>query len=118
MSQTFYRGVGCVDTDHYGESINLTLSHQVPRTDLRGVHLAALFLRGMSVICEVNGACGQPLNMNNLMPWRFFDGKLFHVKYLMSQEGASVEQLCDGNVSQSSILCLVIEVRILYHVCF
>ncbi|XP_038056556.1 constitutive coactivator of peroxisome proliferator-activated receptor gamma-like [Patiria miniata] len=83
-------------TTHYMASV---MKLRVDRVDPRGVHLASLFMRGVSLVCSVNAACGRPLDMADLMPWRFFDGELFHAKYLMSQDGASVEQLCDRNVA-------------------
>ncbi|XP_033638411.1 constitutive coactivator of peroxisome proliferator-activated receptor gamma-like [Asterias rubens] len=74
-------------------------SLKVPRVDPRGVQLATLFVNGIGMIEKTNSACNFPLKVSNILPWRLFDGKLFQVKYLMSQEGKTIQELCDGNES-------------------
>uniref|UniRef100_UPI00398E38D0 constitutive coactivator of peroxisome proliferator-activated receptor gamma isoform X2 n=1 Tax=Pristiophorus japonicus TaxID=55135 RepID=UPI00398E38D0 len=68
---------------------------QVPRVDSRAVHLASLFVRGLSVLISANSACGFPFKMVDLMPWEVFDGKLFHAKYLQSHSGCTMEDLLE-----------------------
>ncbi|XP_078413555.1 constitutive coactivator of peroxisome proliferator-activated receptor gamma isoform X1 [Cetorhinus maximus] len=70
---------------------------QVPCVDSRAVHLASLFVRGLSVLVSVNSACGFPFKMVDLMPWEVFDGKLFHTKYLQSHSGCTMEDLLEKN---------------------
>ncbi len=74
-------------------------SLRVPRVDPRGVQPATLFVGGISQVFRTNNACNFPLESGDIMPWRFFDGKLFQLKYLMSQEGKTIEELCDWNES-------------------
>ncbi|XP_072369162.1 constitutive coactivator of peroxisome proliferator-activated receptor gamma isoform X2 [Scyliorhinus torazame] len=68
---------------------------QVPCVDSRAVHLASLFVRGLSVLVSANSACGFPFKMVDLMPWEVFDGKLFHTKYLQSHNGCTMEDLLE-----------------------
>lgn len=70
---------------------------QVPHVDSRAVHLASLFVRGLSVLIAANSACGFPFKMVGLMPWEVFDGKLFHAKYLQSHNGCTMEDLLEKN---------------------
>ncbi|XP_067901563.1 constitutive coactivator of peroxisome proliferator-activated receptor gamma isoform X2 [Heterodontus francisci] len=72
---------------------------QVPRVDSRAVHLASLFVRGLSVLLSANSACGFPFKMVDLMPWEVFDGKLFHTKYLQSHSGCTMEDLLENNIA-------------------
>ncbi|XP_048392260.2 constitutive coactivator of peroxisome proliferator-activated receptor gamma [Stegostoma tigrinum] len=74
------------------------LAHiKVPRVDSRAVHLASLFVRGLSELLSANSACGFPFKMGDLMPWEVFDGKLFHTKYLQSHSGCRAEDLLERN---------------------
>uniref|UniRef100_V9KD68 Constitutive coactivator of peroxisome proliferator-activated receptor gamma-like protein n=1 Tax=Callorhinchus milii TaxID=7868 RepID=V9KD68_CALMI len=73
---------------------------QVPRVDSRAVHLASLFVRGLTVLVSANSACGFPFKMVDLMPWEVFDGKLFHVKYLQSHSQCTMEELLEKKESQ------------------
>ncbi|CAH1267457.1 FAM120B [Branchiostoma lanceolatum] len=68
---------------------------KVPRVAPRPVHLAAVFLKGVSYALLADCACGWPITVQDGMPWNYFDGKLFHYKYLMAQGGADVRALCD-----------------------
>ena len=54
-----------------------------------GVHLPARCGHG----CAVNSTCCLPFKMDALLPWRMFDGKLFHIKYLAAESGQSPAQL-------------------------
>lgn len=68
--------------------------------DARAVQLGALLVRGLTTLVLVNGACGSPWMVSDLMPWNVFDGKLFHQKYLQAEKGYSVEALVEQNRSR------------------
>ncbi|XP_078601698.1 constitutive coactivator of peroxisome proliferator-activated receptor gamma-like [Branchiostoma floridae x Branchiostoma japonicum] len=68
---------------------------KVPRVAPHPVHLAAVFLKGVSYALLADCACGWPITAQDGMPWYYFDGKLFHHKYLMAEGGADVRALCD-----------------------
>ncbi|XP_078683278.1 constitutive coactivator of peroxisome proliferator-activated receptor gamma-like [Branchiostoma floridae x Branchiostoma belcheri] len=68
---------------------------KVPRVAPRPVHLAAVFLKGVSYSLLADCACGWPITVQDGVPWNYFDGKLFNYKYLMAEGGADVRALCD-----------------------
>ncbi|XP_060781519.1 constitutive coactivator of peroxisome proliferator-activated receptor gamma isoform X2 [Neoarius graeffei] len=70
---------------------------KVPQVDPRAVHLGSLFVRGLSYLIAANSACGFPFAMNELMPWKIFDGLLFHSKYLQAHTDCAKEELLEGN---------------------
>lgn len=72
--------------------------------DSRAVHLGAVFIRGLTTLLMANSACGFPFRMDDLMPWKVFDGKLFQEKYQRSHRSCSVEELLEGNVSNYILL--------------
>ncbi|XP_069786911.1 constitutive coactivator of peroxisome proliferator-activated receptor gamma isoform X2 [Narcine bancroftii] len=80
-----------------GKSADHLAQIQVPHVDSRAVHLASLFVRGLSVLISANCACGYPFKMVDLMPWEVFDGKLFHAKYLQSHNGCTMDDLLEKN---------------------
>lgn len=83
-----------------GDEIQFYVSiFQVPSVDPRAVQLAVLFLRGLTLTLAVLGACGYPIPLSAGMPWRCFDGKLFHLKFIHARDGATLESLCDYYVS-------------------
>ncbi|XP_029450062.1 LOW QUALITY PROTEIN: constitutive coactivator of peroxisome proliferator-activated receptor gamma [Rhinatrema bivittatum] len=82
-----------------GKSADQLKQLQLSHVDSRAVHLGFLFVRGIITSMGVNSACGFPFHMDNLMPWKVFDGKLFHQKYLQAHRGCSVEELLEGNSS-------------------
>ncbi|KAG3290633.1 constitutive coactivator of peroxisome proliferator-activated receptor gamma isoform X3 [Ictidomys tridecemlineatus] len=65
----------------------------------RAVQLGSLLVRGLTTLALVNSACGFPWKTSEFMPWNLFDGKLFHLKYLQSEKGYSVEALLEQNRS-------------------
>ncbi|XP_078085603.1 constitutive coactivator of peroxisome proliferator-activated receptor gamma isoform X2 [Mustelus asterias] len=93
------------------KSANYLAQIQVPCVDSRAVHLAFLFVRGLSVLVSANSACGFPFKMVDLMPWKAFDGKLFHTKYLQSHSGCTMEDLLENNDVQlqefQKLKCLI-----------
>ncbi|XP_074846313.1 constitutive coactivator of peroxisome proliferator-activated receptor gamma isoform X2 [Carettochelys insculpta] len=72
---------------------------QLAQVDSRAVQLGSLFIRGLTTLIMASSACGFPLSMDDLMPWKVFDGKLFQEKYQQSHRGCSLEELLEGNVS-------------------
>ncbi|XP_066552815.1 constitutive coactivator of peroxisome proliferator-activated receptor gamma isoform X2 [Amia ocellicauda] len=85
----------CVPLKTYGELACI----EVPWVDARAVQLGSLFVRGLATLIAANSACGLPLDMDSLMPWKMFDGLLFHSKYLQSHSGYTEEQLLEENVA-------------------
>ncbi|NXV93474.1 F120B protein, partial [Calonectris borealis] len=82
-----------------GKSAAQLAGLQLAQVDSRGVHLGAVFVRGLTTLLMANSACGFPFRMDDLMPWEVFDGKLFQEKYQQSHRGCSLEELLEGNVS-------------------
>ncbi|XP_069625382.1 constitutive coactivator of peroxisome proliferator-activated receptor gamma isoform X2 [Ranitomeya imitator] len=80
-----------------GTSAPQLCSLQLPYVDSRAVHLAFLFLRGLITLMACNSACGYPFNMLDLMPWKTFDGKLFHQKYLLCHDHRPVDVIFEKN---------------------
>lgn len=70
--------------------------------DPRAVQLGSLFVRGLTYLIAANSACGFPYPMGELMPWKTFDGLLFHSKYLQAHSGCPKEELLEGNSSWMS----------------
>ncbi|XP_026858341.2 constitutive coactivator of peroxisome proliferator-activated receptor gamma isoform X1 [Electrophorus electricus] len=75
----------------------------VPEVDSRAVQLGSLFVRGLTYVSAANSACGFPFPMLELMPWKTFDGLLFHSKYLQAHSGCPKEELLDGNPAWLSL---------------
>lgn len=63
-------------------------------------------MRGVTTALMVLGTCGYPIDLCYAMPWRFFDGKLFHFLYVRSKERRSISQLCRNQVSSYSFFKL------------
>lgn len=79
----------------------------VPHVDSRAVQLGSLFVRGLTNLLAANSACGEPLPMEEMMPWHSFDGLLFHSKYLMAHAGTAHHLLLEDNASWlSTFFCL------------
>lgn len=72
--------------------------------DPRAVHLGSLFVRGLTYLIAANSACGFPFAMNELMPWKIFDGLLFHSKYQQAHSGWAKEELLEGKVSREEVI--------------
>ncbi|XP_019405452.1 PREDICTED: constitutive coactivator of peroxisome proliferator-activated receptor gamma isoform X2 [Crocodylus porosus] len=70
---------------------------QLVQVDSRAVQLGAIFIRGLATLIMANSACGSPFSMDDFMPWKVFDGKLFQEKYRQSHRGCSLEELLEGN---------------------
>ncbi|XP_035394532.1 constitutive coactivator of peroxisome proliferator-activated receptor gamma [Cygnus atratus] len=82
-----------------GKSASQLERLQLMEVDSRAVHLGAVFIRGLTTLLMANSACGFPFRMDDLMPWKVFDGKLFQEKYQRSHQSCSVEELLEGNES-------------------
>ncbi|XP_054714905.1 constitutive coactivator of peroxisome proliferator-activated receptor gamma-like [Uloborus diversus] len=76
------------------------LSHlKAPEIDATAVHLASLFMRGVTTAMMVLGTCGYPFEVYNTMPWNFFDGKLFHHLYIKTRRNPNISQLFESQES-------------------
>ncbi|XP_067278700.1 constitutive coactivator of peroxisome proliferator-activated receptor gamma isoform X1 [Pseudorasbora parva] len=82
---------------------------RTPVVDPRAVQLGSLFVRGLTYLIAANSACGIPFPMGELMPWKTFDGLLFHSKYVQAHSGCSKEELLEGNPSWMSLFLSVRE---------
>ncbi|XP_066535760.1 constitutive coactivator of peroxisome proliferator-activated receptor gamma [Hoplias malabaricus] len=76
---------------------------RVPEVDPRAVQLGSLFVRGLTHLIAANSACGFPFPMDEFMPWKVFDGLLFHSKYLQAHSGCAKEELLEGNSAWTSL---------------
>lgn len=63
--------------------------------DARGVQLATVFGRGISLILNVLAASGNPVPIEMALIYHIFNGKLFHSKYLQAKGGANPGQLLE-----------------------
>ena len=75
---------------------------KLKRVDARAVQLASIFMRGVQAAIFANDACAVPIPWELVCPWNYFDGKLFHSKYLMVTDNVSLLELCDGKVLKTS----------------
>ncbi|TSK42118.1 Constitutive coactivator of peroxisome proliferator-activated receptor gamma [Bagarius yarrelli] len=69
----------------------------VPQVDKRAVYLSSFFVRGLTYLTAANTACGFSFAINELMPWKMFNGLLFQSKYLQAHSGCAYEELLEGN---------------------
>lgn len=72
---------------------------QLPLLSSRAVQLGSLYVRGLSHLLGANCASGGPLPRAALMPWHSFDGRLFHLKYLLAHRGVEKAVLLESDVS-------------------
>ncbi|CAF4581488.1 unnamed protein product [Rotaria socialis] len=74
---------------------------QIINYETRPIQLAHLFMRGFETILFANEVCGAPVHPKYCCPSHFFNGKLFHQKYLQAQYYQQNQDLmiilCDGN---------------------
>lgn len=73
---------------------------KLSRVDTRAVQLASIFMSGVQAAIFANDACAVPIPWELVCPWNYFDGKLFHSKYLMATENATLMELCDGKAGR------------------
>ncbi|XP_055951289.1 constitutive coactivator of PPAR-gamma-like protein 2 [Argiope bruennichi] len=66
----------------------------IPWLDPANVNLCTLFLIGVSTVFLVLSTCGSPLPLIHIMPWKYFDGKLFHYLYNKATIKPSIHDLC------------------------
>lgn len=78
---------------------------KLKRVDARAVQLASIFMCGVEAAIFANDACAVPIPWELVCPWNYFDGKLFHSKYLMAVENANLLELCDGKVRKKFDWC-------------
>ncbi|XP_045132827.1 LOW QUALITY PROTEIN: constitutive coactivator of peroxisome proliferator-activated receptor gamma-like [Portunus trituberculatus] len=77
------------------EDLNQIRAVALPRIDARAVHVAAIFMKGLVNFFFLLAACDFPVSRENMVPWSFWDGKVFHHYYLRAKSGAKVEDLCE-----------------------
>ncbi|GBM32630.1 Constitutive coactivator of peroxisome proliferator-activated receptor gamma [Araneus ventricosus] len=65
-----------------------------PSVDAVAVNISSLFMRGVTTVLMVLNVCDFPFSMTHAMPWRFFDGKLFHHLHNQAKQRASIRELC------------------------
>ncbi|GFU08453.1 constitutive coactivator of peroxisome proliferator-activated receptor gamma [Nephila pilipes] len=66
----------------------------IPWLDADTVNLCTLFLCGVSTMFLILSTCGSPIPLIHIMPWRYFDGKLFHHLLNKARVKPSVGDLC------------------------
>ncbi|CAF0865960.1 unnamed protein product [Rotaria sordida] len=80
---------------------------QIINYETRPIQLAHLFMRGFETILFANEVCGAPIHPKYCCPSHFFNGKLFHQKYLQAQYYQQNQDLmiilCDGNAHFAQI---------------
>ncbi|CAF0734335.1 unnamed protein product [Didymodactylos carnosus] len=73
----------------------------------RPVQLAQLFVRGIETAQFANDVCGAPLHPRYCTIWRYFNGKLFHQKYIQATYHCQTYDLmmilCDGNIQYAQM---------------
>lgn len=77
---------------------------QLPFLCSRAVQLGSLYVRGLSHLLGANCASGGPLPEAALMPWHSFDGRLFHLKYLLAHGGVEKAVLLESEVSVNTFV--------------
>ncbi|KAJ7342218.1 hypothetical protein JRQ81_009680 [Phrynocephalus forsythii] len=87
-----------------GKSAAQLAGLQLAQIDPRAVHLASVFIRGLGLLLMANSTCGFPFRMDDLMPWRIFDGKLYQEKYQQCHRGYPLQELLEFNVSMCTCL--------------
>ena len=75
----------------------------------RCVQLASIFMSGIENAILANDACGSPVPWEFCCPWNFFDGKLFHSKWLQAMMNVNSTELCDGKVDNYFLMKLHVE---------
>ena len=89
------------------DASNCPRSNEHVRTshyETRPIQLAHLFMRGLETVVFANEVCGVPIHPKHACPMYFFNGTLFHQKYLQAQYYQQnpdlMMMLCDGNRSE------------------
>ncbi|GFU08450.1 constitutive coactivator of peroxisome proliferator-activated receptor gamma [Nephila pilipes] len=67
---------------------------QPPFIHVTAVNLSSLFTSGIMAVLMALETCDSPIPATSAMPWRFYDGKLFHFLYDQAQSNPSVQKLC------------------------
>ncbi|GFR22956.1 constitutive coactivator of peroxisome proliferator-activated receptor gamma, partial [Trichonephila clavata] len=78
----------------WNKKIKELLNLPIPWLDADAVNLCTLFLCGVSTMFLVSSTCGSPIPIIHIMPWRYFDGKLFHHLLNKARIKPSVNELC------------------------
>ncbi|GFS56084.1 constitutive coactivator of peroxisome proliferator-activated receptor gamma [Trichonephila inaurata madagascariensis] len=83
----------------WNKKIKELLNLPIPWLDADAVNLCTLFLCGVSTMFLVLSTCGSPIPVIHIMPWRYFDGKLFHHLLNKARIKPSVNELCKNQRS-------------------
>ncbi|XP_077866574.1 constitutive coactivator of peroxisome proliferator-activated receptor gamma-like, partial [Saccoglossus kowalevskii] len=59
---------------------------KVEKVVRNAVHLATIFMKGVTTALAAVCACYKPMKMDDCTPWKYFDGKLFHSKYILAEK--------------------------------
>eukprot|EP00794_Sanderia_malayensis_P006008 gene6008-6706_t len=79
------------------ESNSMNLANiKLNQIDVSAMQLASIFMSGIETAIMANDACGSPVPWEFCCPWLFFDGKLFHSKWLQASMNVATLELCDG----------------------
>jgi len=82
------------------KNVALTKEMKLPKVNSRAITIAALLMQGIEMACFANDACGSPVPWQFTCPWEFFDGKIFHLKMMMSSSSRPLLDVCDGQKAQ------------------
>ncbi|GBM00798.1 Constitutive coactivator of peroxisome proliferator-activated receptor gamma [Araneus ventricosus] len=66
-----------------------------PQVRASTVNLSTLFVNGIAAVLMALETCGLPSPYKYALPWRFFDGKLFHFLYNEAKRRPRVRVLCN-----------------------
>ncbi|GBM00794.1 Constitutive coactivator of peroxisome proliferator-activated receptor gamma [Araneus ventricosus] len=66
-----------------------------PQVHATAVNISTLFINGIGPVLMALETCGFPSPYKYTLPWRFFDGKLFHFLYNEAKRRPRVRVLCN-----------------------
>jgi hypothetical protein len=95
---------------HQEKSATFLSQLKIPTLNSRAIHISGLLMKGISYLQFLNDICGQPFQLIDTIPSYYFDGKLFHNRYLLAKNNGTTEQLCDNQVCYS---CLQINLHLI-----
>ncbi|XP_070001097.1 constitutive coactivator of peroxisome proliferator-activated receptor gamma [Penaeus vannamei] len=90
------------------DDLNQIRAIALPRIDARAVHVAAIFMKGLVNFYFLIAACDFPVDRKNVVPWAFWDGKVFHHYYLRAKSGAKIDDMCEH---KEEILKLFVDIK-------
>ncbi|CAL1292481.1 unnamed protein product [Larinioides sclopetarius] len=66
-----------------------------PKVDATAVNISTIFVAGIEAVLMALETCGFPSPYKYILPWQFFDGKLFHFLYNEAKKRPRVRVLCN-----------------------